>query len=108
MTINGNQGARVARLSPTAESAVRSGGVVMWSISGASKPVAGWCSLNHHELRSRSASPTRTLLPSSPTRQPSTGAGYAHDRGLTRPNFTFDDPLAPVFRGCKRGDEFRF
>jgi hypothetical protein len=35
-------------------------------------------------------------------------AGYAHDQGLTRQKFTFDDLFAPVFKGRKRGDEFRF
>jgi len=35
-------------------------------------------------------------------------AGYAHDQGLTKQKFTFDDLFAPVFQGRKRGDEFRF
>jgi 4,5-dihydroxyphthalate decarboxylase len=35
-------------------------------------------------------------------------AGYAHDGGLTKRRFTFDDLFVPVFQGRKRGDEFRF
>ena len=35
-------------------------------------------------------------------------AGYAHNSGLTKRRFTFDDLFVPVFQGRKRGDEFRF
>lgn len=35
-------------------------------------------------------------------------AGYAHNSGLTKRRFTFNDLFVPVFQGRKRGDEFRF
>ena len=44
-------------------------------------------------------------LPSATSRNINAIAGYAHDQGLTRQKFTFDDLFAPMFQG---GDEFRF
>jgi 4,5-dihydroxyphthalate decarboxylase len=35
-------------------------------------------------------------------------AGYAHEQGMTKKRFQFDDLFSQVFQGRKRGDEFRF
>ena len=34
-------------------------------------------------------------------------AGYSHEQGLTRAQWTADELFVSVFQGRKRGDEFR-